>query len=227
MNSKGVRSIIVQSLLILLGFAILFLSAGTLDWLNGWLYVVVVSVCQAASWAVLARVNPELLNARGTLAKQDTKGFDRVWLALYPVLTFGNLVVMGFDAVRFRWTSMPLWPALVGIAVFIFAMIISTWAMAVNRYFEWTARIQQDRGQQVCTDFPYSIVRHPGYLSLMLYHFSYPFILGSCWGLVASGLLCLIVIARTALEDRMLQQELPGYMPYSQQVRYRLIPFIW
>ena len=227
MNKEGIRGIAVQSILIIFGFAILFWSAGTLNWLNGWIYLALVVISQAISWAVLARVNPQLLNARGTLAKKDTKGFDRIWLALYPLLTFGNLVVMGFDAVRFHWSSMPLWAAFIGIAIFILAMVIATWAMAVNKFFEWTARIQEDRGQQVCTDFPYIIVRHPGYFGLILSHLSYPLILGSWWGFAASGLLSLIIISRTFMEDRMLQQELPGYKEYAQIVKYRLLPFIW
>jgi protein-S-isoprenylcysteine O-methyltransferase Ste14 len=227
MNKEGFRGIAVQSILIVIGFAVLFWSAGTLNWINGWIYVVLIVVCQSASWAVLAGTNPQLLNARGTLAKKDTKGFDRVWLAIYPLLTFGNLVVMAFDAVRFHWSSMPSWPAFIGAAAFIFAMVLATWAMAVNKFFEWTARIQEDRGQQVCTGFPYSIVRHPGYSALILSHLSYPLILGSWWGFAASGLLSLIIISRTALEDRMLRDELPGYKEYAQKVKYRLLPGIW
>jgi protein-S-isoprenylcysteine O-methyltransferase Ste14 len=227
MNKAGIRSIAVQSVLIVLGFVILFASAGTLNWLNCWIYVVLISVSQAVSWMVLARVNPELLDARGTLAKKDTKGFDRAWIVLYPVLGFGNLIVIGFDAVRFQWSSMPLWPAFIGIAVFIPAMAIATWAMCVNKYFEWTARIQEDRGQQVCTDFPYSLVRHPGYLAMMVSQLSYPLILGSWWGYVVVILMCVVLVARTYLEDRMLQQELPGYKEYSQRVRYRLVPGVW
>jgi protein-S-isoprenylcysteine O-methyltransferase Ste14 len=227
MNKEGIRGIAVQSFLIIVGFAILFAAAGTLNWLNGWIYVALVVICQSISWAVLAMVNPQLLNARGTLARKDTKGFDRVWLVLYPVFTFGNLVVMGFDSVRFHWSYMPLWAAVPGILVFLFAMIFATWAMAANKFFEWTARIQEDRGQQVCTGFPYSMVRHPGYLGLILSHLCYPLILGSWWGFAASGLLSLIIISRTALEDRMLQQELPGYKEYAQKVRYRLLPGVW
>jgi protein-S-isoprenylcysteine O-methyltransferase Ste14 len=227
MNKEGIRGIVAQSFLIIVAFAILFASAGTLNWLNGWIYLALVVISQSISWAVLAKVNPQLLNARGTLAKKDTKGFDRVWIVLYPVLTFGNLVVMGFDAMRFHWSSMPFWPAILGIAIFIFAMVFATWAMAVNKFFEWTARIQEDRGQRVCTDFPYSVVRHPGYSGLILSIFTYPLILGSWWGFVASGLLSLIIISRTALEDRMLQEELPGYKEYAQKVKYRLLPGAW
>jgi protein-S-isoprenylcysteine O-methyltransferase Ste14 len=99
--------------------------------------------------------------------------------------------------------------------------------MAVNKFFEWTVRIQADRGQYVCKDGPYRFIRHPGYTGLIISVLVYPLILGSCWGLVLSVILALVIIARTALEDSTLQKELPGYQEYAQIVRYRLLPFIW
>jgi protein-S-isoprenylcysteine O-methyltransferase Ste14 len=168
-----------------------------------------------------------IANARGAVAKRDTKGFDRAWLAIYPIFTFGNLIVMGFDAVRFQWTSMPLWPAFPAIAVFIIAMTIATWSMAVNNILSGRPASRRNRGQQICTDFPYSFVRHPGYLALILSQLCYPLVLGSWRGFLASGILGLVIIVRTALEDSMLQQELPGYKAYTHQVKYRLLPFVW
>jgi len=35
------------------------------------------------------------------------------------------------------------------------------------------------------------------------------------------------LVARTVLEDKMLQQELPDYKEYAGRVRYRLVPEIW
>jgi protein-S-isoprenylcysteine O-methyltransferase Ste14 len=35
-----------------------------------------------------------------------------------------------------------------------------------------------------------------------------------------------LAVVRTALEDRTLQKELPGYLEYADRVRYRLIPGI-
>ena len=46
-------------------------------------------------------------------------------------------------------------------------------------------------------------------------------------GLVISGLMIVVVIIRTGLEDKTLQRELPGYAEYAQQVRYRLMPGVW
>ncbi len=227
LNCSGIRGIAVQSLLIVLGFIVLFISAGTLAWINAWIYVGLIVITTVLSTAVLARVNPEFLNERGTVTKAGTKAFDKVWLAIFPVFTFGNLVVMGFDAVRYQWSVMPFWLTYVGIFMFLFAMPVATWAMAVNKFFEWTVRIQDDRGQYVCTSGPYGTIRHPGYATLILSLLAYPFILGSWWGFLPNLLLSLIIVIRTALEDRTLQKELPGYKEYAQKVKYRLIPLVW
>jgi len=34
-------------------------------------------------------------------------------------------------------------------------------------------------------------------------------------------------VIRTALEDKTLRAELPGYAEYAQRVRYRLLPGLW
>jgi protein-S-isoprenylcysteine O-methyltransferase Ste14 len=227
LNRSAIRSILVQSILIVIGFIILFVSAGTIAWINAWIYVGLISLVTIISTIVLARVNPELLNGRSAVVKQGTKTFDKVWIAIYPVFTFGNLVIMGFDAVRYQWSAMPFWLIFVGIFMFIFAMVVSAWAMAVNKFFEWTVRIQDDRGQYICTSGPYSIIRHPGYAGLIMSLLAYPFILGSWWGFLPNLVLSLIIVIRTALEDRTLQKELPGYREYAQKVKYRLAPLIW
>jgi protein-S-isoprenylcysteine O-methyltransferase Ste14 len=51
--------------------------------------------------------------------------------------------------------------------------------------------------------------------------------LASWWSLALSSLSAFLFILRTALEDRTLQAELPGYSDYARQVRFRLIPGIW
>jgi protein-S-isoprenylcysteine O-methyltransferase Ste14 len=161
LNRVGIRGIAVQSILIVLGLIVLFISAGTLAWINAWIYVGLVSIYQVVSTVVLARVNPQLLNERGTVTKAGTKTFDKVSIAIFPVFTFGNLVIMGFDAVRYQWSIMPFWLTFVGIFLFVSVAPVALWAMAVNKFFEWTMRIQNDRGQYVCTSGPYGTIRHP------------------------------------------------------------------
>ncbi len=227
LTRSGIRSIIAQTLLMLASFAVLFWSAGTLFWTNAWILVALVSTYWIVSETVLARVNPETLNARGEVVKTGTKGFDKLGLVVVPLLTICSMVVMGFDAVRFQWSHMPFWLTIVGVAITIPAFITGAWAMTVNKFFEWTARIQKDRKQYVCTTGPYSVIRHPGYSGYIVTKIAYPLILGSWWAFVPEGTLLVIFIIRTALEDRALQKELPGYKDYAQKVRYRLIPFVW
>jgi protein-S-isoprenylcysteine O-methyltransferase Ste14 len=227
LNRFGIRGITVQSILLVIGLAILFVSAGTIDWINAWIYVGLVSSYWVISTVVLIKVNPRMLNERGSVVKKGTKGFDKVWVTVLPILTFGNLVIMGLDVARFQWSFMPFWLTLVGIFIFVSVSPFALWAMAVNKFFEWTARIQDDKQHYVCTTGPYSIVRHPGYVGLIGSILSYPLILGSWWGFVLSVILATMIVARTALEDRMLQRELIGYAEYAKQVKYRLIPFIW
>jgi protein-S-isoprenylcysteine O-methyltransferase Ste14 len=218
LNRFGIRSIIVQTISLIIGLMVLFISAGTLAWINGWLYTVLVSIYWVISTVVLARVNPEMLNARGNVVKKGTKGFERVWVVIYPILTFDNLVVMGLDTVRFQWSFMPFWLTFVGIFMFIVVSPLALWAMAVNKFFEWTARIQNEKQQYVCISGPYKIMRHPGYTGLIVSILAYPFILGSLWGFVLSCVLAILIVIRTAQEDSMLQNELPGYREYANQV---------
>ena len=116
------------------------------------------------------------------MVKEGTKTFDKVWVALYPLLSIANIIIIAFDAMRFHWSSMPIWLSILGIILLIPALVIATWAMAVNKFFEWTVRIQNETSQYVCKDGPYRFIRHPGYAGLRLSVLVYPFILGSWWG---------------------------------------------
>jgi protein-S-isoprenylcysteine O-methyltransferase Ste14 len=99
--------------------------------------------------------------------------------------------------------------------------------MAVNPYFELSVRIQDDRDHRVIKSGPYRIVRHPGYAAQALSLVATPLILGSWWGLVPAAVLVVVLMIRTALEDRTLRNELPGYAEYTEQTRYRLLPHVW
>jgi protein-S-isoprenylcysteine O-methyltransferase Ste14 len=88
-------------------------------------------------------------------------------------------------------------------------------------------RIQTDRGHAVCDSGPYRFVRHPGYAGNILPLPGIVLALGSVWTLIPAAVALIIVVVRTALEDRTPQEELPGYRDYSGVVRYRLIPGIY
>jgi len=97
----------------------------------------------------------------------------------------------------------------------------------VNPYFESTVRIQEDRGHVVVSEGPYGFVRHPGYLSGILWMASIPLIVGSLYAFLPVMVYCALMTLRTHLEDRTLRGELPGYAEYAEKVRYRLVPWVW
>jgi protein-S-isoprenylcysteine O-methyltransferase Ste14 len=99
--------------------------------------------------------------------------------------------------------------------------------MAVNRFYAPVVRIQKDRGHKVVDAGPYRVVRHPGNLGNVILNAAMPLMLASRWAWIPAGISIMLTILRTALEDRMLVRDLPGYAAYGQRTRYRLLPGIW
>jgi protein-S-isoprenylcysteine O-methyltransferase Ste14 len=99
--------------------------------------------------------------------------------------------------------------------------------MLTNHYFSTFVRIQADRGHQVVSGGPYAFVRHPGYVGIIATTLAVPLVLGSAWAFLPALVSALLLGVRTALEDRTLQKELPGYDEYAARVRFRLLPLIW
>ncbi len=90
-----------------------------------------------------------------------------------------------------------------------------------------SVRIQTERGHQVVDTGPYAIVRHPFYVAAFPLFAAMPLALGSYWALIPAAATGIVLAVRTAWEDRMLQNELPGYKEYAGRVRSRLIPGVW
>jgi len=207
---------------------VLFIAAGRLDWVWAWVYVGVAVSFTFISRILVIRTNPDLIAERAqSLGREDVKGWDRMILFFILVGPLAMLIVAGLDE-RFGWSAqIPLALQLVALAIMMLGYVVGTWAMAVNRYFSAVVRIQKDRGQTVASDGPYRFVRHPAYATGIVSCLVTPIMLGSLWALIAGGLTVILYIVRTALEDRTLHDELPGYAEYAQRVRYRLLPGIW
>ncbi len=205
---------------------VMFAAAGTLNWTAGWLYFAVLVVSTTLPlWGPL-QFDEGLLQERMSSAP-DAKQWDRIFLALVAVLTFAELVVPALDF-RLRWTSpLPAWVMWAGFLGVVLGTAGLMWAMWTNRFFSAVVRIQRDRGHHVVTSGPYRVVRHPGYATWMVQAASAPFLFRSFWTFVPVGLLIAMFFVRTALEDRVLQNELDGYRQYATRVTSKLIPGIW
>ncbi len=226
LDRYGRKELIRTYIRILLGLAVLLLSAGSIGWVNAWIYAVVNALIVFGYGIVLGRLNPQMLNARGKRQK-GTKRFDKVILAIWIPTAFTGLIVAGFDAVRYGWSTMPFWLNALGLLFYIGGVLLSVRAMAVNEHFETTVRIQLDRDHQVCTKGPYRFIRHPGYSGFLVSYMAAPLVLGSWYALIPNAVVIGLFVVRTALEDRTLRLELPGYAEYAQKTKYRLVPKVW
>ena len=65
------------------------------------------------------------------------------------------------------------------------------------------------------------------YSGFIVFVFSLPLALGSCWTLLFALLLTICFIIRIFPEERVLRAELEGYGDYAERVPYRLIPGLW
>jgi len=223
--TRGVVRWIFKSIVytVIFGLA-LFATSGDWRWGMGWVYLVIYVLNQVILTVILP---PDLLSERST-AQEGSKGWDIVLASVAALLMpIAVYIVAGFDHGK-EWSG-ALSPVvqIVALTVMIGGIVLSDWAMVANRFFSGLVRIQTDRGQTVQTGGPYRFVRHPGYVGGILHHIAAPLMLGSWWALIPGVTGALLFVIRTALEDKTLQQELPGYAEYTRQTRYRLLPGVW
>ncbi len=210
---------------------LLLLCGWDVGWWEGWIFSLMIVSAGLVSRIWAERRHPGLLVERERSLSGDTadvKPWDRVLAPLMAVsLTFPLAIVAGLDH-RFGWSrDFPIELELLGFSMIMLGYGFATWALAENRFFSSMVRIQTDRGHAVCDTGPYRLVRHPGYAGNILPLPGIVLALDSVWTLIPAAIALIIVIVRTALEDRTLQEELPGYREYSRVVRYRLIPWIY
>jgi protein-S-isoprenylcysteine O-methyltransferase Ste14 len=204
---------------------LLFIAAGTLEWWQGWLLVLVFLAVTVFAVPYTWRKNPELLVARSRA--HFPKGWDRV-LGGFMFLSLGAVfVVAGLDGGRFQWLPVPAWVCAVGYALFLPAIAGAIWVGTVNKFAEAGVRVQAERGHTVVDTGPYAVVRHPGYVAAIAMFAGIALCLGSLWALLPAGLFSSLIILRTGWEDQTLQAELPGYKEYTLVVRSRLVPGVW
>jgi protein-S-isoprenylcysteine O-methyltransferase Ste14 len=207
----------------------LFLPAWTLNWPMAWVYVAMSITFFAGSRAIVACVHPDTLAERGKMLDHaDAKQWDRALSPLVGLLGPLATYILAGLVHRFGWgANVPLWAQLAALGVYVVCYVIGSWALVANRFFSGVVRIQTERGHTVVSSGPYAVVRHPGYSSAAISYLALPILLGAYWAIVPAVVTIVLLVVRTALEDRTLRAELPGYEEYTQKTRYRLIPGIW
>jgi protein-S-isoprenylcysteine O-methyltransferase Ste14 len=222
----NVKVVVGQFAGLFLIFALtLFLPAGTLAWLAGWIFLGMFFGIYPVITAWPFKHNPTLLQERMRLASSDQQDWDKV---LFPlILFFAWLALMAFDTARFHWSLVPVWLQAVGLMVLLCSFYLLFLTFRENSYLSPVVCIQAERGQVVVATGPYHVARHPMYAAIAVFTVGTVLSLGS-WYVVLFGLILVVILARRAvLEERTLREALPGYGAYMTPVRYRLIPFVW
>jgi len=202
--------------------SLLFLPAGSFRFWQAWVYIVVVFLPGLLVFLYFYRRDPQVLERR-SLLKEKVPEQKRIMGVLY-VTWLGALLMPGLDH-RYGWSRLPLWLTILSQVIVLGGYLTIFWVVKKNRFAART--IQVEPGQQVISNGPYGVVRHPMYLGICVMCLFTPLALGSYFSLPAFALLIPLVVLRLLNEERVLRQELAGYTEYCSQTRFRLLPFVW
>jgi protein-S-isoprenylcysteine O-methyltransferase Ste14 len=207
--------------------ALLFLSAGSLRYWQGWLFLILMTGFWIFFFIDLLKHDPKLLERR--LQSEESAPEQRLFQKLMLVILLPAFVLAGLDF-RYRCTQtrlhgVPVWLVLVGQAMAVAAYWLVFSVMKANSFAASTIRVEDE--QRVIDSGPYAIVRHPMYSGMALMVLGTPLALGSCVALPVFALFIPLLIFRLTHEERFLRHALPGYAEYCNRIRFRLIPFLW
>ena len=223
----AIRWLVRETLGNLILIAILFGIVGRWNWWMGWALSVIYILWTVSTAILILPINPAMLSERSR-PHADTRKWDMVLIGAVGLLMVAEYVIASLD-VRLSWSpQLPLALQIIGLVAAIVGYdFLLVWAMVSNAFFVTTVRIQTERQHTVVSGGPYRYMRHPGYLGNLLLHWGVPFMLNSLWAIIPASMLTVVLIVRTALEDKTLHAELPGYKEYAERVRYRLLPGVW
>ena len=213
--AKGVGGLAVMALL-------LFLPAGSWGYWQAWLFLglLFVPMTCVATWLLVRE--PELLAKR--LSSKEQEKAQRQVVAFSALMFVAGFLLAGFDQ-RFGWSEMPAWVVAIAAVVMVCGYGLYAEVMRENAYLSRTVKVQEN--QKVISTGLYGIVRHPMYAATLVLYLAMPIVLGSWVAQIPFLAYPLIIARRIRNEEQVLEEGLAGYCEYEQQVRYRLIPFIW
>ncbi|MBQ7390252.1 MAG: isoprenylcysteine carboxylmethyltransferase family protein [Clostridia bacterium] len=207
--------------LVLVG-ALLFIPAGTFNYVGGWLFIALLFVPMLILGIVLFVKAPTLLEKR--LGAKEKEGAQKGVVAASGLLFVLGFVVAGLDF-RYCWSYVPTGVVVIAAAVLLISYALYGEVMRGNAYLSRTVEVQE--GQSVIDTGLYGIVRHPMYAVTVWLFLSIPLILGSWWSLLCFLPYVPVIVIRIINEEKVLCEGLEGYADYKKRVKYRLIPFIW
>ncbi len=207
---------------VILTGALVFLPAGSLGFWQGWLFMGTLFIPIFIAGVVMLTKSPELLRKRLNAKEKEME--QKGVVALSGILFIATFVVAGLNW-RYQWSILPEWVTWSATGVFLFSYLIYAEVMRENEFLSRTIEVQE--GQRVIDTGLYGIVRHPMYTATTLLFLTMPLILGSLYSFFIILLYLPLIIIRIHHEEKILEDNLPGYTEYKQHTKYRLIPLVW
>ncbi len=224
MKNKGLlmEALIKYLAGVILVGALLFLPAGTLKWRNGWIFMAILFIPMFFAGVIMYLKAPDLLRSRLDSKEKEDEQKDVIRLS-------GNMFIAAFVIAglnyRFNWISFPNAIVYIGIIIFLGSYMMFGEVLRENQYLSRTIKVEE--GQKVVDTGLYGIVRHPMYSASTILFLSMPLVLNSPISFLIMLSYIPLITRRIKNEEKVLEEELPGYKEYKQKVKYRMIPFIW
>lgn len=207
--------------IILVG-VLIFLPAGTIEYINGWIFMGVLFIPMFIAGIIMMFKNPKLLASRlDAKEKQKEQG---ILIKLSGLMFIVGFILAGLDY-RFKWIVLPEYITYIFAVVFLLAYVMWAEVLRENTYLSRTIKVEEN--QKVVDTGLYGLVRHPMYTATIFLFLSMPLVLGSLISFFVFLFYPILIIFRIIHEERFLEKELEGYVEYKKKVKYRIIPFIW
>jgi protein-S-isoprenylcysteine O-methyltransferase Ste14 len=141
---------------------LLFLLAGTLNYWQAWVFILVFVGSVSAIGLYLAVKDPALLERRKKFGPtKEQSPVQRIAISIGVLALLGVLI---FSALyhRFQWSPVPTYVSIAGVVLVALGLLMNILVFKENSY--GGASIETVEGQRVISTGPYALVRHPMYV---------------------------------------------------------------
>jgi protein-S-isoprenylcysteine O-methyltransferase Ste14 len=222
LNKKALGGIF--GLVLTIAFSVLF-PAWTFDYQEAWVLISVLFVSLLGITLYLMKNDQRLLERRLRAGPSaETRKSQKIGQLFGAIAFVATFVLAGLDH-RFAWSSVSVAFVIGGEVLVVVGLLIVLLVFRQNTFTSATVEIADE--QRVVSSGPYSTVRHPMYIGVLIMMFGIPLALGSWWGTVTIVPMAFVIVRRVCDEEELLIRDLAGYRQYRDHVRYRLVPFVW
>ena len=201
---------------------LLFIPAGTLNYPNGWLLIVLLFIPMFIVGLIMFFKSPELLKRR--LNAKEKEKEQKIVVLISAIMFILAFVLAGLNF-RFGWYKLP--KILIIIASIVFLLSYTMYAEVLRENIYLSRTVEVTNNQKVIDTGLYGLVRHPMYTSTIFLFLSMPLVLDSLFSFIIMLIYPIIIDFRIKNEEIILEKELIGYKNYKERVKYKLIPYIW